>query len=137
VRSATTESGDDGPPAKVEPIEGTDLSRVILTRHAAERIGLRTARVEVASVARPAALGGQGGPATAHEVIPYDAVLYDSDGATWTFTSPAPLRFVRRRIVVAWIDGDRAVLAAGPPAGTEVVTVGAAELLGAEIGVGE
>jgi hypothetical protein len=35
------------------------------------------------------------------------------------------------------VDGDTAVLTAGPPAGTEVVTGGASELSGAEVGVGE
>jgi hypothetical protein len=35
------------------------------------------------------------------------------------------------------IDGDRAILSDGPAPGTEVVTVGAAELLGTEYEVGE
>ena len=55
---------------------------------------------------------------------------------TWTFASPAPLTFVRERIGVDYVRGDLAVLFSGPPAGTRVVTVGAAELLGAELGVG-
>jgi len=40
-------------------------------------------------------------------------------------------------ISVEFIDGDRAVLSEGPPAGTEVVTDGAAELFGAELGIGK
>ena len=31
-------------------------------------------------------------------VIPYSAVLYDADGATWMYTSPKPLVFVRQDI---------------------------------------
>jgi hypothetical protein len=64
-------------------------------------------------------------------------VLYDENGDTWTFTSPEPLTFVRQRIDIDRIAGDRVVLLEGPPPGTTVVTVGAAELLGAELGVGE
>ena len=64
-------------------------------------------------------------------------MLYDEHGDTWTFTSPEPLTFVRRRIEIDRIEGGRAVLQEGPATGTTVVTVGAAELLGAELGVGE
>lgn len=35
------------------------------------------------------------------------------------------------------IDGDLAVLSHVPPAGTQIVTVGAAELFGTEFGVGK
>ena len=115
----------EDPPAVVEPIAGTDLSRITLTARAAERIGIVTAKVGRA----PA---GSGADATA---IPYGAVLYDIDGATWTFTNPEPLVFVRQAIDVDSIRGDVVVLSDGPPAGSEVVTVGAAELLGAELGV--
>ena len=47
------------------------------------------------------------------------------------------LVYVRAPIDVIRIDGDRALLSDGPPLGTEVVTVGAAELLGTEYEVGE
>lgn len=115
----------EDPPAVVEPIEGSDLSRITLTARAAERIGIVTAEVAPA----PAGSG------TAATAIPYGAVLYDIDGATWTYTSPEPLVFVRQAIDVDSIRGDVAVLSEGPLAGTAVVTVGAAELLGAELGV--
>jgi hypothetical protein len=45
------------------------------------------------------------------------------------------LTFVPQEVVIARIDGDTAILTSGPAPGTEVVTVGAAELLGAEYGV--
>lgn len=76
------------------------------------------------------------GSATQLKVIPYAAVLYDLHGETWVYTKPEPLVFVRAPIVVDYIDGDLAVLSEGPPAGTEVVTAGAAELFGAEFGIG-
>jgi hypothetical protein len=58
------------------------------------------------------------------------------NGETWTYTSPEPLTFVRAPITVEAIDADLAYLSAGPAPGTEVVTVGAAELFGVESGVG-
>jgi hypothetical protein len=108
-------------PATVEAIAGSDLSRVILTADAAKRIDIQTAPVRNEQVN-----GAQ------REVISYDAVLYDAQGDTWTYTSPAPLTFVRHHITVDSIDGDRAVLSEGPPIGMAVVTVGAAQLYGAE-----
>jgi len=119
---ATTEAPIEGvKPATVEAIEGSDLSRVILTADAAKRIDIQTAPARNEQVN-----GAQ------HEVIPYDAVLYDAHGEAWTYTSPAPLTFVRHHITVESIDGDRAILSEGPPAGMAVVTVGAAQLYGAE-----
>jgi hypothetical protein len=106
-------------PATVEAIAGTDLSRVILTSDAAKRIGVKTAP------ARRAA---------GRTVIPYDAVLYDPNGDTWTYTSPKHLVFVRRDITVDRIDGERAILSAGLPSGARVVTVGATEIWGVEYG---
>ncbi len=125
--------------AKVEAIKGTDLARVTLSQQAAERLGIQTARVKALRVATPGPAAGAGaaGKATVRKVIPYAAVLYDESGNTWTFTSPAALTFVRQPIKVDFIEGDRAVLSAGPAVGTTVVTVGAAELLGTELGVGE
>ena len=124
--------------ARVERVEGTDLSRVILTQQAAERLGIQTAKVrDVPVAAKPAAIRQRRGPAAMRKTIPYAAVLYDEHGDTWAYTSPTPLTFIRKRIGVDYVSGDLAVLINGPPAGTRVVTVGAAELLGAELGVGE
>ena len=113
------------PPARVEPI-GQDLSRVILTAEAAKRLGIEPAPVSNAQV------GG-----TQREVVPYAAVYYDLNGATWVYTNPSPLTYVRASITVDPITGDMAVLSKGPPVGTSVVTVGATELYGAEFGVGQ
>jgi hypothetical protein len=117
--------------ATVEPVEGTELSKVTLTQRAAERLGIQTAQVRDAQVAAGKGKGAAG------KVIPYSAVLYDEQGDTWTFTSPQPLTYVRQKITLDHIQGDKALLVDGPPAGTTVVTVGAPELLGAELGVGE
>lgn len=69
-------------------------------------------------------------------VIPYSSVIYDLHGETWVYTNPAPLTFVRERVEVDYIDGDNAILAGGPNAGTQIVSVGVAELYGTEFGVG-
>ena len=113
-------------PAKVEPVEGSDgLSQVALTAKAAERIDLQTAVVRT-----------EGEGATERTIVPYSAIVYETDGETWVYTSTDDLSFVREHVSVQEIDGDRAVLSEGPPAGTEVVTVGVAELFGAEHGIG-
>jgi hypothetical protein len=106
---------------KVQTIDG--LTRVVLTKSAAQRLDVQTVH------ARRAVVSGR-----PRIVIPYAAVLYDADGATWTYTSPKPLVFVRHDIRVDAIEGNAAVLRDGPEAGTAVVTVGAPELWGIEYG---
>ena len=50
------------------------------------------------------------------------------------YTNPEPLVFVRSRVAIDYIDQERAVLTDGPDLDAQIVTVGAAELLGAESG---
>jgi hypothetical protein len=68
-----------------------------------------------------------------HKVVPYSAVHYDGKGATWVYVSLQPLTFERQRIEVDHVVGDLAVLKAGPPVGTPVVTTGVSMLHGAEV----
>jgi len=70
-------------------------------------------------------------------VIPYAAVLYGLNGETWAYINPEPLTFVRYPITIDYIDGGLVYLSDGPAVGTEVVTVGAPELFGADTGVGK
>lgn len=109
-------------PAVVEVVDGSEVDRITLTARAAERLALETAQVTD---------GGSRGL-----VVPFAAVFWDANGQAWTYTSPANLVFVRAPITVTRVDGDQALLADGPPAGTTVVTVGVAELYGTETGVG-
>jgi hypothetical protein len=118
--SATAESDD---PATVELIGKTGLKRVVLTQPAAKRLDIKTARVSTTRV------NGK-----RQTVIPYDAVLYDPNGETWTYSNPEHLVFVRRNIRVSAVKGGLAVLSEGPRPGTAVVTVGSAELWGIEYG---
>jgi len=107
-------------PAKLEPIKGTDVQRVIFDAEAADRVGLKTAPIR------------QNGQET---VLPYDAVIYGADGKTYTYTAPEPLTYVRQEIDIDQVAGDSVMLSDGPPIGTQVVTVGAAEVYGTEFEV--
>ncbi len=111
-------------PYRLEAVEGSDFKRVILTEKAAQRLDIQTAPIQSLQV------NGQ-----EQKTIPYAAVMYGLQGQTWTYTNPAPLVFVRQVIVVDSIQNDLAVLSEGPDVGTQVVTVGVAELYGAELGV--
>jgi hypothetical protein len=113
-------------PVRVEPVPGTDRGTVILTEDAASRLGIRTEPVRATAPAR----GGAG-----RLVIPVAAVLYDRNGATWTYTVVEPLAYLRVPVTLVRVEGAQAVLQSGPEVGAEVVTVGGAELLGAEYGV--
>ncbi len=111
-------------PAYLEDISGSDLKRVVLTEKAAERLDIQVALVSEEQV-----------EGTQRLVVPYAALLYGLNGETWAYTMPEPLTFVREAITIDYIEGDMAVLLAGPAIGTEVVTVGVALLYGAETGV--
>jgi hypothetical protein len=109
--------------ATLEKVDGA--VRLVLVPKAVERIGIRTVSVE--------ALVSGGDQRTA---IPYGALIYDTKGEAFVYTNPAPLTFVRHSLRVEAIQGDRVILADGPPAGASVVSVGASQLLGIELGVG-
>jgi multidrug efflux pump subunit AcrA (membrane-fusion protein) len=111
------------PLAKLTKVDGT--VRVVLVPKAVERIGIETAPV------RDLATGG--GRST---VIPYSALVYDTNGETFVYTNPAALTYVRHSVRVQTIQGDHVALADGPPAGAVIVTVGATQLLGIELGIG-
>ena len=124
--SGTSAGGPDQAPAVVEQVPEGEIPSVTLTADAAERIGLRTGTVTEQNI--------DGVP---RKVVPYAALLYDAKGDAYVFATTANLVFKRTKLVVDTITGDRVVLADGPPAGTTVVTVGAAELFGAEAEIGE
>jgi hypothetical protein len=117
----------DESPAKVVHIQGSDLSQVILTEKAFQRIALMTEPVREQRMSRSASL---------RTTVPYSSLLYGAHGETWVYTRPQARTFVRQKVTVDYIEGDTAVLKEGPPAGTIVVSVGVAELYGTEFGVG-
>ncbi len=109
------ESGEEA--ATVEPIKGTHTNLVTLNKEASETLGIKTT-----------AITQEGGRA----VLPDTALVYAADGHTFTYASPKPNQYVRAEITVDRIDGRKVILKKGPPAGTNVVTVGSQELFGLE-----
>jgi uncharacterized iron-regulated membrane protein len=108
-------------PAQIEKIEGSNVKQLTLTDRAAKRLDIQTGAVADSS---------------GRLTTPYSSVVYDSAGGTWVYTVPKPLTYVRQKIVVETISGDKAYLKEGPSTGTMVVTVGVAELYGTEKGLG-
>jgi hypothetical protein len=115
-------SSEAAPEGPVDGVTGNPLE-VTVSARAAERLGIQTTEVK----GRPAG----------RTSVPYAAVLYDAHGDTWVYTTSGEHVFVRTQVRVDRIDGDVALLLDGPPSGTSVVTVGLAELYGAETGVGD
>ena len=122
LAGCATATPAETPPALIKPVADSQIPQLQLTERAVQRLGIVTQPV------RPTTTAGQ----PARETIPYSAVVYDTDGSTWTYVNTAARTYERKPITVTEIDGEIAQLSAGPAAGTPVVTVGAAELLGTE-----
>jgi hypothetical protein len=116
-----TETATGYEPSTLEPVKGNDdLQRVTFTEEGAKRVDLQTEAVRRSG---------------ARKVVPYAALIYDPEGRTYVYTSPKPLEYLRAEVRVDRIEGDRVLVSRGPPAGTRVVTVGAAEVYGTELEV--
>ena len=118
--AAKTAAAPAGQAAATMEKAGPDLNRLTLTDKAVERLEVTTAKVTK-------------GTGSALE-IQYGALVYDATGKTWVYTNPEPRIYIRAAVTVDRITGNKVQLRSGPPAGTDVVTVGAAELFGAEFG---
>ena len=107
-------------PSTVEHVDagGGDDTRITFTREGATRVDVQTAPVRRS--------GGR-------TFMPHAALLYDPDGTTYVYTSAAALTYERAEVEVDRVDGGRVWLAGGPRPGTRVVTVGAAQVHGAEL----
>jgi hypothetical protein len=66
------------------------------------------------------------------KIVPHDSVIYNPDGDVFVYTKPEAETYIRAPIEIVRVTGARAVLSDGPPAGTEIVTTGSAELLATE-----
>jgi hypothetical protein len=145
-------------PAKIEKIEGSNVARVILTEAAIGRLGIETTPVheEVVPPRKSLVSGisaltvaantdagsasvtdaGQSLPSPeTRKIIPYSAVIYDLAGQSWVYVNTEPRTYVRQPVTIDYSKGQVTVLKDGPAVGTSVVSVGAAELFGAETGV--
>lgn len=103
-------------PSKLTEVGGVKI--VSFTQEGADRTGLRTGTVE-----------RRGEFLT----VPYESVIYDGQGTSYVYASPKPLTYQREKVAIARVSGPQALLKAGPPAGTSVVTVGASEVYGTEL----
>ncbi|MEZ0065783.1 hypothetical protein ABIA32_001783 [Streptacidiphilus sp. MAP12-20] len=119
-------------PATLVPLPGSSPSRtaaygqvrkVVLTAVADQRLGIRTVPVQT---------DGAG-----DERVPITAVIYDPNGVPWVYLPAGTHAYLRQAVTIRRYEGDTVVLSRGPSAGSQVVVVAAAELLGAEYGVGE
>ena len=123
--STTPSAAAEAPaPAVVDYPNGSELARIRVTPGGIKRLDLRTTQV-----------AGERIDGKARMVVPYSAVIYDSEGETWVYASSKPRSFMRQKITVDEIAGERVILSAGPAAGTTIATVGAQELWGAELGI--
>ena len=107
-------------PAIVENVAGADTKQVTFDEAGAEQVSLRTAKVV---------------KTRRGTVAPYAALIYDSQGLAWVYTNPEPLTFRRAQVVVDRVVDNQVWIKDGPPPGTRVVTVGAAEVYGAELDI--
>jgi hypothetical protein len=117
-KEATTAEVTGYEPALLEAVPGTEAKRVSFTEEALHRIDLQTASVRT--------IAGQ-------TAVPHAAIIYEADGNTIVYVAETPRSFMRRPVVVGRVAGDWALIRRGPAEGTAVVTVGAAQVHGAEL----
>jgi hypothetical protein len=119
---SSTPAAPQQPTARIEQTGHPAVLSVVLTPLGAARIGVLTA------------------PAVAQRsetAVPYSALLYEPDGSTAVYVNTGPLTYTRYLVTVDYINGTLAYVKPGElPAGAQVVTQGAEELLGVQNGVG-
>ena len=119
-------------PASVTPAKSGDLNTIVLTEVAFKNLAIQTAAVREDTSATQTATGTK-----RNLVIPTSALVFNSQGTPFVYTSPSPRTYIRAPLVIYKYRGSDVVLTTGPAPGTQVVTVGDPELLGIEYGVGE
>jgi hypothetical protein len=117
IESTTAEPYE---PAALESTGPDRPARIILTEEAVDRVALQTTEVKT--------LGKD-------LTVDHTALVFDKAGKPWVFTVVGPRTYVRAAIGIKEVQDKLVILSAGPPAGTQVVTVGAIELWGAELGI--
>ena len=117
IESVTAEPYE---PAALESTGPDKPARVILTEEAVDRVALQTTEVK--------ALGKD-------LTVDHAALVFDKVGKPWVFSVIGPRTYVRAAVTIKEVQDNVVTLSAGPPAGTQVVTVGAIELWGAELGI--
>ena len=116
---------------RVEDTPGTDAKTLVFTEEAKSHLDIQTEPVREIEASR-------GGTAVGLRLaIPHSAVIYDAEGDPWVYVSQAPDTFIRKHVVIDFMNADHIFVASGVTASDTVVTVGVPELQGAEFGVGE
>jgi hypothetical protein len=116
-----TPSGDDDyHPATVDSADPSAPPAVKFTEDAVQRVELLTSIVT---------------GSTGNLIVDYDALIYDKKGLPWVYAVTEPLTFMRVEVKVKQVVGNKVTLSEGPPPGTRVVTQGATEVYGAELGM--
>ncbi len=110
VHAMTFEKGVNGQP-----------NRITLTQQAADRLGIRLAKVTSVNGVR---------------AVPVAALIFDANGKAAVYTSPAALVFIRHPVEVKIMKGSSVTLLKGPKVGTNVAVVAVSELYGADTGLG-
>jgi RND family efflux transporter MFP subunit len=124
-----SEDRQEALPAHAPPVADAALSTVDLTYELGTTQGFRQGeRVEVE-------LTYKGEAPTL--VVPASAIVRDAQGGAWLYESLGNHVFARRRVDLAGIQGDDALVTQGLKRGTAVVRTGAAELWGVELGAGK
>jgi RND family efflux transporter MFP subunit len=67
-------------------------------------------------------------------VVPWSAVVFDIHGGSWVYEVVGARQFARRRVEVRNVDRGEAILRGGPGQGTEILTQGAVQVFGREMG---
>jgi hypothetical protein len=122
--SSSAPTAAQPPTARLEQVAGTGVPNVVLTPLGESRIAVETAGATQSE---------------ADTVVPYAALVYESNGSAAVYVNTGRLTYTRYIVPVDHITGDQVYLkgAGGLPAGVRVVTQGAEELLGVQNGVGE
>ncbi len=109
-------------PVHVETVDpATGLKRVTFTDEGASRADIQTAPVKQSGALLE---------------VPSAALIYDNKGNTLVYVALDPLTYQREIVEVVIDDGRIVKLSRGPKVGTQVVTTGANQVWGAELGVG-
>jgi len=94
--SASSDTASKGGPARVEPIPGTDVKRVVLTEKAAERLGIETAPVRDAQISRKRMVRG--------DVVALPAASASNPSAPVPGTDPSKGETVYRQIAPGQVE---------------------------------
>lgn len=120
--SSSTSAKPAGPKGPTVKQEAGGVKRITLQDIEVKRLGIELAEVTKTDTGL---------------VMPYPSLLYDPTGKEWAYMTSESNTFVRTPLKVKTIEGDKVILAEGPPAGTKLVTKGAVQLYGIDFGVGK